>query len=325
MMNTKHFIIPALIAATLLSLFSCGRDKEESDKEVQKRILEAYIGKYYPDATLLKSGIYLLDSIPGTGKIPHDTSYVSVSYAIKYLDNTYSSYTYDSIAKQLGEYKPNGYYHPVIWKMEDISSGVSEVLKLMREGGSLNAIIPAWYFDNSNNSYSGEGSSKIYEIQLHEVIGDIDQYEHSVMRTFSDNHFFIRDTMSYGFFFDIPVISSYDTLNDASTVQLKYIGRYMDFNVFDTNIADTAKKYRIFSGNEEDYETLSFKHYSKEARALEENSFVKGFTKAANRLKKGDKGITFFYHELGYGAKGSGDIPGYIPLCFEIWVETDEE
>lgn len=326
MMNTKYILlISVLLSAMSLSLFSCGKDIEETDSSVQKRILEAYINKYYPDATLLESGIYLLDSIPGTGRYPKDSSYVLVSYSIKYLDNTYADYTYDSLAKQLGEYSHSGYYHPVVWYMEDISSGIAECVKRMREGGSLSAIIPAWYFDKSNSSYSGEGSSKVYEIKLHEVINDLDQYEYNVMRSFSNKHFYIRDTTEYGFFFDIPITSSYETLPDTTTVQIKYIGRYMDYKIFDTNIADTAKKYRIFSGNEDDYKTLSFKHYSQESMAISENSFVHGFSKAANRLKKGEKAVTFFYHELGYGAKGSGDIPGYIPLCFEIWVETDDK
>ena len=98
----------------------------------------------------------------------------------------------------------------------------------------------------------------------------------------------------------------------------------MDGTVFDTNIEDTARKYRIYSSGNT-YSALSFQFEAKEDDAIDENSFVQGFTKALWRIGYGGHAVTFFYSNLGYGDNGSGDIPAYVPLFFELWIEEYEE
>jgi FKBP-type peptidyl-prolyl cis-trans isomerase len=104
---------------------------------------------------------------------------------------------------------------------------------------------------------------------------------------------------------------------------LRYIGRYLNGQVFDTNIADTAKKYGIYS--QCNYELLSFKYFDNEDDALNQNSFVTGFSKALWRMTFDERCRTFFNSNFGYGNSGSGNIPGYTPLCFEIQVEKNPE
>ena len=58
---------------------------------------------------------------------------------------------------------------------------------------------------------------------------------------------------------------------------------------------------------------------------MEENSFVGGFNKALYGMKPGEQAITVFYSNLGYGTSGSGSIPGYVPLRFDIWVDEDDD
>ena len=109
------FYILAAVTATLA--VSCAEEKSESPESVQERIIKAYVEKYYPDAVRSSSGLYMLEQSEGTGRTPLDTSYVLVEYTISYLDGSYSSYTYDSIAKQLGAYTHSGYYDPRIWSL----------------------------------------------------------------------------------------------------------------------------------------------------------------------------------------------------------------
>lgn len=331
-MNKTFYYILTLIAAAVILAGSCAREYEESADSVQARILKAYIEKYYPDATLLESGNYLIDSIPGTGDKPADTSYVLVSYSITYLNGTYIGTSYDSVSKQLGTYSESGYYSPVIWYMPECSSGLQEILYKMREGGQLKAILTSKQLEEENNGYyitSGDGSSKIYDISLVKVIGDIDQYQYEEMKAFASKYYpavkEFSDTTEYGFFFHKTVTFPEDTLKDSEFMDVSYVGRYMDFRVFDTNIADTAKRYRIYSGSDDSYSFVSFQHNTEEADAIEGNDYVKGFSMALNRMNYGEKAIVIFYHELGYGSSGSGNIPGYIPLCFELQVEPNDE
>ena len=310
---------------TAAALFSCAQEKDESSESVQNRILEAYVSKYYPDATRTESGMYLIDSIPGTGRTPDKESYALVDYIVSYLDGSYSSYTFDSVAKQLGTYTHSGYYQPHVWALANNTTGIQEMLGRMKEGGMLKAIVPATLLDEESGSeiVQGDGSSKIYELYLREVIDDPYLYQINLLEEYAYTRYNSLDSTEYGFYFS-KTVTTEDSVESTTHVNLRYIGKFLNGTVFDTNIQDTAKKYRIYtSGNT--YEASSFQHYDSEDEAMTSNSFIGGFSKAANRLNYGEKAIAFFYSSLGYGDTGNSDIPGYVPLFFEIWVEEPEE
>lgn len=313
------------IAIFLLPLMaSCAQETDEPAESVQDRILKAYVEKYYPDATRTESGIYLVDSIPGTGRTPEDTSYVLVDYSITYLDGTYSSYTSDSIAKQLGTYTPSGYYNPRIWSLRNDSKGIVELLMNMKEGGTLKAVVPATLLEGSSTeSSSGEGSSKVYEIHLYKVIDNAYTYQIEEMKAYTAEYFPTLIQTEEGFYFRHIRLTA-DSIDNETEVNVRYIGRYLDGTVFDTNIEDTAKKYGIYVSSNE-YEASKFKYYSDEDKAIEENSFIDGFSKALWRMCYGDRAMTYFYSVLGYGDSGKDDIPGFVPLRFDLWVEEKEE
>lgn len=322
-MNTLHRFLLSIIAAA--ALFSCAKESEESSQSVQKRILQAFIETNYPGTEPTASGLYIVDSIPGTGRTPDKSSYVLVDYIITYLDGTYVSYTGNSIARQLGTFTYSGYYHPRIWSLEDNTSGIIELLTGMKEGGMVKAVIPAVLLDEESGKEisQGDGSSKIYEIYLREVIDDAYQYQIDQLEEFSATHYGGLDSTEYGFYFK-NLHPLHDTITSSHHVNVRYVGKYMDGKVFDTNVEDTARKYRIYSSGNT-YSALSFQFEAKEDDAIDENSFVQGFTKALWRMGYGDHSVTFFYSNLGYGDNGSGDIPAYVPLFFELWIEEYEE
>lgn len=313
-----------ILAAVPFLLLSCAEEIDESSESVQDRILQAYIETHYPDAVPSQSGLYIVDSIPGTGRTPGKSSCVLVDYTVSYLDGTYSSYTYDSLAYQLGTHSNSGYYHPRIWYLGNCASGIVELLTGMKEGGMVKAIIPAVLLDEESSMeiVQGDGSSKIYEIWLREVIDDPYIYQTNQMKNYSTIYFSGMDSTEYGFYF-IKTASTMDSITSGTTVNVRYIGKFLDGTVFDTNIADTAKKYRIYNAAAT-YEASSFKYQDNEDAALDNNSFIAGFSMAAWRMNYGEKAVTFFYSPLGYGDNGSGDIPGFVPLRFEIWIEQED-
>lgn len=324
-MKALFYILAAVTAALAVS---CAEEKSESPESVQERIIKAYVEKYYPDAVRSSSGLYTLEKSEGTGRTPLDTSYVLVEYTISYLDGSYSSYTYDSIAKQLGAYTHSGYYDPRIWSLRNSTQGIVELLTGMKEGGSLKAIIPATLLDQESGLEitQGDGSSLIYDIRLLQVIDNIDQYEISEIEDYIQEYYpGIQDSTEYGLYFSIlKKGQTQDTLENEDYISLWYIGRYLNGTVFDTNIEDTARKYRIFNGDASSYSSTSFQYYTDMDDAVENNDFVQGFSKALWRMRSGDRGVVIFYSELGYGEDGRGSIPGFVPLRFDIWIEEED-
>lgn len=323
----KTFYKILVMASAAAAAISCAKEVNESSESVQKRILEAYVSKYYPNAVKSQSGLYIIDSLPGTGRTPEDTSYVLVDYTITYLNGMYSGYTSDTIAKQLGEYSYSGFYDPQIWSMSGSTSGIREIMGRMKEGGRMKAIVPAVLLDTESGTEisQGEGSSLIYDIRLHEVIDDIDQYQIDLIEAYLSAKLpVITDSTAYGFYYHKYVSNPDDSLSSNEALKIRYIGRFLNGTVFDTNIEDTAKKYRIYTSGST-YSASTYNYYSDSADAMEENSFIDGFNKALYGMKHGEQAVTVFYSNLGYGNNGSGSIPGYIPLRFDLWVEPEEE
>lgn len=320
-MSTFYKILLASAAAFLT--LACAEERDESSESIQERILQAFIETNYPDAKRSSSGLYIIDSIPGTGRTLTEESYALVDYTITYLDGSYQSYTSDSIARQLGEYAASGYYQPRIVDVSESNTGVKEILTGMKEGGMIKAVIPATLLnaESDNEIVHSDGASRIYEFHLREVIDDAYTYQIEQLEAFSAEHYNL-DSTEYGFYFN-KTRYALDSIASGDDANVRYIGKYLDGTVFDTNIEDTAKKYDIYSSANE-YEALSFEFQETEENTLENNSFVQGFSKALWRMGYGDRAITFFYSSLGYGDSGRGDIPGFVPLFFELWIEEKE-
>lgn len=320
-MNALNKIL--LASATVFLAFSCAEEKDESSESVQNRILQAYIETHYPGTRPTASGLYIVDSIPGTGRTLTEESYALVDYTITYLDSTYIDYTEESIARQLGEYTPSGYYHPRILDVSESNAGIKEILTGMKEGGMIKAVIPATLLDeeSGNEIVHSDGSARIYEFYLREVIDNAYTYQIQQLEEFSYTTYEL-DSTEYGFYFT-KNLYTIDSIESGTSADVRYVGKYLDGTVFDTNVADTAKKYRIYSSSNE-YAALSFKYQDSEEETLSSNSFVEGFTKALWRMGYGDHGVAYFYSSLGYGDNGNSSIPGFVPLFFELWIEEHE-
>ena len=137
-----------------------------------------------------------------------------------------------------------------------------------------------------------------------------------------------------------------DTIAENESADVWYVGRLLDGYVFDTNIADTAKKYGLYQ-SDKTYEALSVTYESKyEDMATgagsinvaggssnsgssdaegEGGNYVPGFAKALKCMKYGDHAITFFGSGWGYGSTGTmsggSGVPAYSMLYFDIYVE----
>lgn len=334
MLKNLKFIVLAAFACTLF--FSCAEEVEETNASIQKRILEAYLEVNYPDKdyTITKSGLVILDHKPGTGEMPDNREAVYMNHSVKYLDGNYQSTDIKEVAQRIGTYKDTAYYGPRIMEIGygKITDGVHEALLMMREGAEMTIIVPPYLSskDNPGNYGYGYTSDKqetsqlnlIYELKMGDVIRSIVSYQKDSLESFRDINYPGVDSSANGFYFKKLVETANDSIPVGEKADVWYVGKLLDGFVFDTNIEDTAKKYGIYNPAT-NYKPLSviYKDTYKVMSEEEGGAYVSGFAKALKNMTYGERAVTFFGYDWGYGANDKGSIPAYSMLFFDIYIE----
>jgi FKBP-type peptidyl-prolyl cis-trans isomerase 2 len=336
--HTLLFASLAILAAAITTA-SCEKIDSSTSDEIQQKILDAWIRVNHPGLTASDNGIYTLSSTEGTGRLLDDSLYVFVKYSARTLDGTYTDYNYEDIAKQLGKFSYSTYYTYDIWYISasTLTDGLNEVLKKMKVGGEVEAAIPPAMLESNTTSYNSlyyyttDSDSKtnvIYDIEVLGAVDDIYKYQIDCLEEYRDKNFPSLDSLSYGFYFKKTKTVDYssnpsDTLTDDTSVNVWYVGRTLDGFVFDTNIEDTAKKYRFYSSSGT-YTAKSVTWNTDYSTIASDNSLIDGFSKGLSLMERGEKATVFFYSGLGYGESGSSStsssLPGYLPLEFELYI-----
>ncbi len=335
----RTIYIPFLIAAFCLLCVSCAKDKNETNEETAKRILNSWLlTNGYGDIQPTDAGIYNLSEEEGTGDVLPDSVYAFVNYVTTSMDGSYKTYNTEDVAIQLGTWSRTGRYTPRVWYMPYQGIGVRDMMigqeagdtrvGGMRAGGKRRSVIVPWVVDPSTGktvSYS-DYTSIIYNVEVVDYTSDITTYQVEKIEDFMDrNAWTYRDSLYYGLYVEqTRTDPEKDTLPDGTTIYLWYIGKYLDGQVFDTNIKDTARYYGIYNENNS-YTSSSITFYRDSSTIMENSSFVKGFTLAINQMRYyGDRCHTAFISDWGYGTTDSGNIPAYTPLYFDIWIEDED-
>ena len=341
-----------LLAVVVLAVFGCAKEKDITEREIQEKILDAYIQANCPTAQKLSSGLTIINLDQGTGPIaPGANDGIYIHYNTYDLDGVCQSTTDSVKARMLGTYDPGIYYGPSLFILNSsCTAGMKELLGKLHQGGSTTAIIPPWLTASKASAagYSTQGQQStvnmIYEIKAGIVIDDVDKFQIDSLESYSKLNYSPKiDSTAYGWYFrnfthSIPLPAA-DTIEAGESVGVWYVGRLLDGYVFDTNIRDTAKKYRIYdSSNDYEYLTVSMGETyqdmttygssstsnSSSTGAEGKQSLILGFVRAVKNMTYADKGVTFFMSGLGYGADGnmtSGKgVPEYAMIRFDLWL-----
>lgn len=330
-------------AITLLLLFllaGCAREKDESTRSIQERILQAYLQLNYPDAEQTKSGLVIVSSEPGNGKKPIEYGYAYMKYSTKDLNGNYTFTNCKDVAEQIGTYTADGYYGPRLMSLGYGSTlqGVNEAMMMMNKGAKMTVIVPPWLSNyDGNYDYAGttvesqtSAVSVIYELEMGDVVDKPLDFQLDSLESYRDKYFPGLDSTAKGYYFKKLEGTVEDTVVAENVVKVYYIGRLLDGYIFDTNIADTAKKYGIYNSAKK-YNPLevtikpTFSQMTSTGSADGTSSgdtYVEGFARAIKSMTYGDKAVTFFWSDMGYGelnnnTNGVG-VPGYSMLRFDI-------
>ena len=100
------------VAVAALVLFSCAVEKDESERSVQQRILDAFVDVNYPDAQRWDSGLVIISSEEGSGDTLNKYEAGFFKYSIRTTDSVYLETNQEELAKILGTYSKSNYYGP---------------------------------------------------------------------------------------------------------------------------------------------------------------------------------------------------------------------
>lgn len=332
-------IIISLLASTLL-LCSCARVTSAGVNDASKRYFDAWLQKNYPNLVEKKQfpGFYVISETEGTGQlisISDITPYFRAEYRITDLDGNISSSTYVQDAYKLQTYYDSGYYGPDVFARADdaLYAGIDYAVRDMHVGGTRKIIVPGWLVTNSRYDTEQEyidnvsGTDAIYTLHIVEAISDITQWEQDSLDRYVRTWYpkSVSDTAG---FYKYTVREPEMEFENDTTFYINYIGRRLDGKVFDTNIADTAKFYGLWS-SESTYEPTLINwssDYTEITMTSDESSVITGFALLLNKMGDKEKAIGIFTSDFGYSSSGSGDyIPAYCPLQFEVEIVENED
>ena len=305
-MNIRNYTGLVLLAfAAVLSVSSCAKEAVEDKDAVEKRLIEAHVSVFYKDTiTPLPSGTYVITNKKGTGQQIGQNSAVYIRYSTLDLRNNYLTSSLEEVAKNVGGFSFGNYYGPVLFEMGNLTmmKGLEEAFLTLREGANVRILLPSWAsvfdFPNSDRYHS---SPTFYDVEVVQVIENFPRYELDSLQRFSSIHYDGLDSLAAGFYFKSLEVGAGDSVKVGKTVSFNYVGKLLNGFVFDTNIEDSARKYRIYS-SEKSYRPVSFEVTEVGGSNPDGDSYVDGFVKALLMMNYGGKAVTFFGSEWGYGA-----------------------
>ena len=299
---------------------SCDQNTEEENAiEQEQRFFDIYREANYPDAALHSSGIYFLDNLEGTGKMPGDTSWLyidHVSYTIP-EDQVYETYLENVALDNRSIYDTAALYGPYKIQNNLINEGFTEGLKLMREGGEATFMFTSDLGYGSKNSRVGSYTSLKYEVRLLEVIDDIIAYEEEKILAYVDTIDGVQsildtiDNVYMYYVIDEPTDGA--PVDADSTIEVAYKGYLTDGRVFDESEEDSGFKFKVGD---------------------EDAGVIIGWDLGLREFKEGEKGRLIIPYQLAYGPEGqytsmgNTSIPPYETLVFDVnilSVEADDD
>ena len=321
-------------------------EKVEDDIEAKRELaFETWMELHGDGATRLPSGVYVKklssSSESDVVKPPVDGTWMSLNYTGRALYSGNIFVSRDSAtARLLGSFEYYTHYVPEFVKFSKtdtvgVLQGVYDALATMNEGDVVRAYIPSSLAYGNNGAsftggYQGQVTSIgsdvaiIMDLDLKKIVPDPVSYETELVQQFAYNNWGKRvdDTIAKNVYRQTLELGKKDTLtvSDDTTVCVYYVGRFLDGFIFDTNIADTAKKYNIYDTS------IGTKYDSlKISTNGTDTSYIAGFYKAIVGMKFGETAETVFTSLYGYGNRSQTPDDGtwinpYTPLRYTIEV-----
>jgi len=314
--------LSTLSLSLLLLANSCAVEPKVDPDDSERRSLGAYLSVVYNDTlNSTPSGAYVMERKRGSGEEVKRVSHAFVKYAKINFKGEYEQTNIEEIAKFAGGYSAASYYGPTLFEVGNFTQtkGMEEALVGKREGADIRVIIPSW---SSNldfpNSDRQQVTTAIYDIIIEKVVSDYWEYEKDTLERYSAKYYNGIDSLKEGFYFKELDAGSGEAVKGAERkISCNYVGRLLDGFVFDTNIEDSARKYKIYDPSKS-YTPMELSIEDDEVEEQEsESAVVEGFAEALANMNFGGKGVAFFSSKWGYGT-ATQSFGRRQPLSFYI-------
>ncbi len=171
--------------------------------------------------------------------------------------------------------------------------GFKYALLLLKEGEKGTFLIPSYqaYYESPPAGVE-KYAVIVAEIELLDLLSEDDKINNYVKK----KSITITEKTNTGLrFIRTSATTTNDSLKTGDNVSVKYNGMFLSETSFDSGT------FGVVIGS---------------------NSTIAGFSEGISKLKKGEKARIILPSNIGYGSKGSGSIPPFTPLIFDIQILT---
>jgi FKBP-type peptidyl-prolyl cis-trans isomerase len=301
MITMKRLIYGSILLAGIIVMAGCLPNEAEELKEEEQRALKKYLENNNITQDPTASGLYFIPiTDTAAGASPTIDDIVEFEYTGWLVDGEVFGTTDSAVAKEAEIYYESIVYGPVRLVLKNAIAGLAEGFQLMQEGERAKMIMPS---DIAYNGYSmgliPRYSTLIFDITLHHVITDPEEYEQNLIQAFLDsNNYDVTPTES-GLYYIEEVPGDSILIDYGSAVDVYYTGYFLDGRVFDSNMDDKQPL------------TISYPN----------EYLIEGWDEGLKLMSKGSKGILIVPYDLAYGENGNNMIGPCMTLVFDIEIE----
>lgn len=361
MKKVKRNIFSSVVAVgALLSIFSCADNNNATVDEVSfYETLDKWVESNYPGLhkEIISDGIYMefSEKEGSEKKYPSDTAYVKINYTAKNINGTVIATTDEILAAQLGTRVPSTRYVPFQFRLSNwsryagITGSHAYAIGRMAIGDTVEMIISgAAGYEAGGTMYEGFGGTKSGAFAPNQVAHVVMVLEDFTEKIDAANELIVEDYKHYSataadwksiqsgkivYRFTSPENTNIaDSLRNDSTLMIRYTGRFADDGfVFDTNIADTARKYNMYnvlnsdrykSGDKFEFETIA-----NDSTGFA--GYIESYKYMINLMRLGDKVNFVTFPKFAYGEAGQYGTKGTLiftesPLVFDLEIIKNE-
>ena len=278
---------PIIFMGLLLPMGGCLDDAEDLKKQEEEEIKE-YIENNDITVQPTESGLYYIETKEGDGRQPVDGDSVVVNYIRLNLTGYVLETNIESVAMEYSIWSSYVTYAPFGFLVGSayIIDGWNEGIKYMKEGGEATLLLPS---SLALQNYQ----PMLFEITLLDVFSPNEETELLEQYLLENN--ITTEARESGLYYIETEAGTGLQPQQGDSVFVHYTGMLIDSTVFDTSVGGNPFVFALGTGY-----------------------VISGWDEGIAYMKEGGKATLIIPSVLGYGSSGSGSVPPYSTLIFDV-------